>query len=73
MALLYDHWRPRGGEQARDYPAYVERRLAPTPGPLAHEASYEIAREPQQLGWRSNDDGELVIKVCRSKASVVGP
>ena len=39
---LYRDWLPASGEEARDFPLYCRRRLAPIPGLAAHEVVVEL-------------------------------
>ncbi|QQP95303.1 AraC family transcriptional regulator [Lysobacter enzymogenes] len=39
---LYRDWLPASGEEARDFPLYCRRRLAPIPGMSAHEVVVEL-------------------------------
>jgi AraC family transcriptional regulator len=39
---LYRDWLPDSGEEARDFPIYCQRRLAPIPEVPAHEAVVEL-------------------------------
>lgn len=40
--FLYRDWLPQSGEEARDFPAYVERKLMPIEGTQAHEVVVEL-------------------------------
>lgn len=40
--FMYRDWLPQSGEEARDFPAYVERRLVPIAGTQAHEVVVEL-------------------------------
>ncbi|MBN9333947.1 GyrI-like domain-containing protein [Devosia sp.] len=40
--FLYREWLPQSGEEARDFPAYVERKLVPIAGTQAHDVVVEL-------------------------------
>lgn len=40
--FMYRDWLPQSGEEARDFPAYVERKLVPITGTQAHEVVVEL-------------------------------
>ncbi|QQR38746.1 AraC family transcriptional regulator [Devosia rhizoryzae] len=40
--FMYRDWLPQSGEEARDFPAYVERKLVPVAGTQAHEVVVEL-------------------------------
>lgn len=40
--FMYRDWLPQSGEQARDFPAYIERKLVPVVGTQAHELVVEL-------------------------------
>ncbi|PXA99172.1 AraC family transcriptional regulator [Nostoc sp. 3335mG] len=40
--FMYRDWLPQSGEEARDFPAYVERKLVPIAGTQAHEVVVEL-------------------------------
>lgn len=40
--FMYREWLPQSGEEARDFPAYVERKLVPIVGTRAHEVVVEL-------------------------------
>lgn len=40
--FMYREWLPQSGEEARDFPAYVERKLVPIVGTQAHEVVVEL-------------------------------
>lgn len=42
LQFMYRDWLPQSGEEARDFPAYVERKLVPITGTQAHEVVVEL-------------------------------
>ncbi|MDB5506405.1 MAG: ygiV [Devosia sp.] len=40
--FMYRDWLPQSGEEARDFPAYVERKMVPIAGTQAHEVVVEL-------------------------------
>lgn len=40
--FMYREWLPQSGEEARDFPSYIERKLVPIAGTEAHEVVVEL-------------------------------